>query len=50
MLDLGKLMFGGSVVTGFLPGAHVSGQRIAFGLLATLLAGMIGLIIIPREK
>ena len=48
-LDLGKLIFGGTVVTQIFSATATSPAMIFFGLVATVAAVVIGLAITPEE-
>jgi hypothetical protein len=48
-LDLGKLIFGGTVVTQIFSATVVSPALIFFGLVSTITAVVIGLAITPEE-
>jgi hypothetical protein len=48
ILDLAKLVFGGSVVSAFWSPAGPSATRVVLGLAATLVVAMIGLMIVPK--
>lgn len=50
ILDLGKLMFIGTVVIQIFPGKETKVIVLVFGLLSTLIALIIGLAIIPEEE
>jgi hypothetical protein len=49
VLDLGRLIFAGTVLAQLLPGGGLSAAVLVFGALATVAAVSIGLAIIPEE-
>ncbi len=49
IIDLGKLMFAGTVIIQIFPGRETDVIILVSGLLSTLIALVIGLAIIPEE-
>ncbi len=50
VLDLGKMTFAGSVVAQFFPEKGLSPIILIFGILATVITVILGLLIIPEEE
>jgi len=50
ILDLGKMIFAGTVVAQFFPEKALSPIILIFGILATVTTFILGLSIIPEEE
>ena len=50
ILDLGKIIFASTVVAQFFPEKALSAIILIFGILATVIAVILGLSIIPEEE
>lgn len=50
ILDLGKMIFAGTVVAQFFPEKVLSAVILIFGILATVITVILGLSIIPEEE
>ncbi len=50
ILDLGKMIFAGTVVAQFFPEKALSPIILIFGILATVTTVILGLSIIPEEE